>query len=471
MEKTTLIQVYSTLNPTEHAQFKRYIASPFFNTNQNLVKLANEISAYLNKKRKFKDKSDLYKHLFQNEKYNDLKIRHLFSDLLKLLKSFMAYQVFEKNPIEQQMVLLKNYRDRHLNKQFEKTMKHMDTLLEKHPYRDTEFYRNHYILEAEQNVFLEENMSRSTEPNLQKTMNALDVMYIVNKLRYACHMLNYVNVMQADYQLLLIKEIMTFVRNNAYENIPAIGIYYQILNTFESPEKEENYFKLKYLINEHTRSFPSSEALIIYNFAMNYCVGRINEGDNKYLNEIFDLYKTALQESIIFKQGVLSPWYYKNITVVGLRLGEYKWVKEFLQKYKTSLPEYYQENAYTYNLAKYYFYREKYTEVIKLLHEVEYQDIFYSLDSKAMLLKTYYELDELDAFESLADSFKVYLRRKKNLSDSHRRNYLNLVKYVQKLYQMIPEDQIALQKLQSKIKQAKHLADKNWILLKLNELM
>jgi len=88
-----------------------------------------------------------------------------------------------------------------------------------------------------------------------------------------------------------------------------------------------------------------------------------------------------------------------------------------------------------------------------------------------MLLKTYYELDELDAFESLADSFKVYLRRKKNLSDSHRRNYLNLVKYVQKLYQMIPEDQIALQKLQSKIKQAKHLADKNWILLKLNELM
>jgi len=471
MQKTTLFQVYASLKPGEFSQFRRFINSPFFNTNQNLVKLSDELSSYFNGKRKFKDKAGLYKKLYPDENYDDLKLRHLFSDLLKLLKLFMAYQVFEKNPIDQQMILLKNYRERHLVKLFEKTMKQMDILQEKHPYRDTEFYRNHYILEAEKNSFLEENMSRSIEPNLQNTMDALDVMYIVNKLRYACHMLNYVNVMQADYQLLLIKEIMIHVRENGYEHIPAIGIYYQILNTFEHPENEENYFKLKYLINEHTKSFPAAEALIIYNFAMNYCVGRINEGDNKYLNEIFDLYKTALKKSIIFKQGVLSPWYYKNITVVGLRLGEFKWVKEFLKEYKKILPADYRENAFTYNLAKYYFYREKYNQVIKMLHEVEYQDIFYSLDSKAMLLKTYYELDELDAFESLADSFKVYLRRKKNLSENHRRNYLNLIKFIQKLYRLMPGDREALLKLQLQINQARHLADKNWILLKLNELL
>jgi len=470
MEKTTLFQLYASLTNKESKQFARYISSPFFNTNQTVIELNHLLAGHVHGRKKLKSKEDLYDKLFPGQAYNDLRLRHIFSDLLKLLKSFLAYKVFEESPLEQQMVLLRSYRQRDLHKQFEKTLNQLENLQNSHPYRDTEYFRTRYIIEAEKNLYLEEKMQRSIEPNLQKTMDALDTMYIVNKMRYACHMLNYVNVMQADYQLFLIREIMDHVRENKYNDIPAIGIYYQILNTFEKPEQEENYFRLKHLINEHSDKFPPGEALIIYNFAMNYCVSRINEGDIKYLSEIFELYKTALERGIIFKNGQLSPWYYKNITVVGLRLGEYDWVYRFLNQYRHYLPPDYEDNAYTYNLAKYYFYKEDYEKVIELLREVEYQDIFYSLDSKAMLLKTYYELDETDAFESLADSFRVYLRRKKNLSENHRRNYLNLIKFIQKLYRTYPGDKERLQKLIQQIHNARHLADKSWVLMKAEEL-
>jgi len=103
-----------------------------------------------------------------------------------------------------------------------------------------------------------------------------------------------------------------------------------------------------------------------------------------------------LEKELIFNEGELSPWVFKNIVLSGLRLGEYDWTEKFIKDYKERLPDESKNNAVTFNLAQLYFFKKDHDKVIRLLHQVEYEDPAYNLNSKIMLIATYYETDELE---------------------------------------------------------------------------
>ena len=86
-----------------------------------------------------------------------------------------------------------------------------------------------------------------------------------------------------------------------------------------------------------------------------------------------------------------------------------------------------------------------------------------------MLLKTYYELEEILAMDSLIDSFRIYLRRNKLISKEVKQRYLNVLRFVKKLSNT-PNDVAAIEKVKKQIHDCKALADKNWILEKVEEL-
>ena len=108
-------------------------------------------------------------------------------------------------------------------------------------------------------------------------------------------------------------------------------------------------------------------------------------------------------------KGELLPWDYKNMVAAGLRCEAYAWVAEFLQVYNEKLPAGFRENALHYNLAKLAFAKQNYKKVLENLQNVEYEDVFYALDSRWTLIKTYYHLDEYDATEAQIDTFRIFL--------------------------------------------------------------
>ncbi|MEZ5056131.1 MAG: hypothetical protein R2879_03750 [Saprospiraceae bacterium] len=65
--------------------------------------------------------------------------------------------------------------------------------------------------------------------------------------------------------------------------------------------------------------------------------------------------KLLLEKEIIFSDGYLNEWHFKNIVTIGSRLKETDWVKEFLENYKEKLHPSIAENAYSYNLAYLYY--------------------------------------------------------------------------------------------------------------------
>ena len=122
------------------------------------------------------------------------------------------------------------------------------------------------------------------------------------------------------------------------------------------------------------------------------------------------------------------------------------------------------DNAWRYNLAFFYFQQEKYKSAMQLLIQVEFKDTLNNLDARRMLLKSYFELGEYDALDSLLDSFSRYINRQKELG-YHKDNYLNLIRFVKKVIHT--NDKEKLEKLKISILNTSALAEKEWLLEKI----
>jgi hypothetical protein len=122
------------------------------------------------------------------------------------------------------------------------------------------------------------------------------------------------------------------------------------------------------------------------------------------------------------------------------------------------------------NLAQLYFYKSDYPKVISLLSKVDYEDITYNLNSKTLLMASYFELDEIEALNSLLDTFRVYLNRNKNIPEIRRKHYLNTINIVRKLAKIKSGDKKEVEKLEKEIESTQGIVSKNWILEKLTVL-
>jgi uncharacterized protein YehS (DUF1456 family) len=103
---------------------------------------------------------------------------------------------------------------------------------------------------------------------------------------------------------------------------------------------------------------------------------------------------------------------------------------------------------------------------MRLLRLVEFNDVLNNLDARRMLLRSYFELNEFTALDSLLDSFKAYLRR---MTDHgyHRDNYLNLVRFVKKMMKVDRGNNKALAAIKAEIEKTEQVAEKEWLIGKL----
>ncbi len=136
------------------------------------------------------------------------------------------------------------------------------------------------------------------------------------------------------------------------------------------------------------------------------------------------------------------------------------------------------ENAYRYNLANLNYSRKLYEEALELLRDVEFTDIYYKLGSRSLLLKIFYEMDETESLFSLLESFKIFVKRSKQISGYQKEIHLNLLKSARKLYRIkvrLPHYRKALlrnqfKNLELKIQEKPQIANVNWLKEKMEEI-
>jgi hypothetical protein len=101
-----------------------------------------------------------------------------------------------------------------------------------------------------------------------------------------------------------------------------------------------------------------------------------------------------------------------------------------------------------------------------LLQQVELEDPLNNLHARRMLVRSYFELGEQDALESLLQSFGAYLNRQKNLG-YHQALNLNFVRFMLRLLRQWPLEEGNRLLLQKELAAEKQVAEREWLMEKL----
>lgn len=473
MQNSKLYSILEYFDKYEQNRLRKFIISPYFNKNDAIIALFDLLIEHLNScKEADLSKEELWSRIYDNDIYDDVLFRKNCSDLLKLIESYLAQQVYEKNPIHKANFLIEAVGSRKMNKLFNTSIKTAKRLSDHQIYRTTDYYLGQYQMERNLYDLKELGHDRTTKKNVEAILNNLDRFYLAEKLRYSCTVLSQQVLVSLEYKLLFIDEILLHIKRYGYEDVPPIAIYNQIYLTNAESDNTDHYFKLMDLLERYGDLFPKEEAEFIYGFALNYCIQKLNKGSQMFLEEYFNVFVILLEKELLLNDGELSPWHFKNIITIALRLGKTSWTENFINSYKNLLPVTLRDNAVSFNLAQLYFMQKKYDEVVSLLQTVDYEDLTYNLNSKSILLMTYFETDEIEPLYSLMDSFRTYLNRHKNFSASRRILYTNLIKFTKQLTRIMPGDKKAIEKLKAEVAKAeeKGIASITWLKEKIAEL-
>lgn len=463
-----LLSIINSFSKVELNRLSKFIESPYFNSNSEISDLYKLIISRFEKGLEF-TKEDLWSSFKMNEEFNSLKLRKVSSDLLKLVEQYLSQEIYEKNDLLKANFLLNSVSNRELKKLYSTSLSNAYRVSGKSRYKESQFYLYQYQREKSIYELRKSDLDRSSSSNLKEIIDNLDYFYLAEKMRYLCEILIRENVISMEYEILFRDEIIKHLEKYGYRDVPLVSIYYQMYLTLN--EDEDSYYKLKSLLVKYIEIFPQYEAREIYTSVINYCIKKINIGDDNFLNEFIQLNETLLEKNII-ADNELSPWRFKNIVTVGLKLSKFEWVENFIEKYKNKIPLEYRDNAITFNTAQLYFYQKKYKDLLPLLLQVEYEDFTYSYNSKLYTVITYYELQEEEALESFVDSYKVYIRRQKSISDKRKSKILNFLNYTKKLLRYkSKKNHVGLTKMESEIKRNKETVATEWLLEKIDQLL
>ena len=382
--------------------------------------------------------------------------------LTKVIEKYLAYQEFFS---DQPMVKIKiavAYRKRELEKHFHTAIQEAEKVQKKAPFQHAAYFKNRYERQLEKYNFTSQGTRRGSD-NFHDIVYNFDIFFLSTKLRQGCISLSLQSLSSTEEELSMLPETLHLVHQKGMLNIPAISIYYYCYHALAYLDQEIYFQQFKELLFEHGIKFPVNEIQDLYLLAINYCIRRLNEGKKRFAQEGLELYKAGLESKVLLNNGTLSIFAYRNIIAMGLIVKDYEWVENFLYTYKSALDIRYRENIFNFNLARLEYTRKNYDLAIGLLNQANYQDLLLNLSAKAMALKIYFELGEFRLLDSHLHSMKAYLIRKKIIG-YHRTNYLNLIRYTQKLIGLNFYDKEAVENLRKNIEQEKSISEREWLL-------
>ncbi|MEL6862902.1 MAG: hypothetical protein AAFP19_00725 [Bacteroidota bacterium] len=474
MKNSQLCGLLKLLNTRERRRFRAYVHSPFFNKHQKTRELGDYLLPFApDFDQPSLTKKAVFAHLFPDEPYKEAVLNNLISDLLQLLYGYLAYKGYERHPQQERHYLLEELLIRDLPSHFERASRRFRQIQEKTPYRNFQYHHYQYLLHQQLDQYLLSQSKRRYDENLQLESDELDLYYMSNKLRIACDMTSRNRVIKAGYDCQFIQPVIAYYEANQerLSQYPALVVYYTALQLIQAPDIEAHYLQLKSVLNEHGDCLPNAELWTLYNYALNYCILRINSGMSTYYQEVLELYKLLLDRGLLFQNGYLTQWTYKNITTAGLRLKEYDWTRQFIEEFKSLLLPEEQENAYSYNLATFYYAQKAYSAALQQLHDVEFTDTSYHLGAKIIQLKSYYELEETEAFFSLIEAFKKYILRNRELADYRKKANAHFLDLAKRIYRLkinrktlsTAAYQQRQRSIRERMSELQPIANKNWL--------
>lgn len=462
MLDSRLHNLIKKLTKKEKTKLKQFLASPFFNKRADLPHLF-----LLLEQGQVTTKEAAFAKIYPKEAFNDAKMRLCMSLLFQQIEQFLVIQDFlaDGNKVEHANRLVHLYMEKDLPKHTETAIKNATTKLEKTVVRNAVFFDKKQALAYE--IFQKtDRQTTETETQLNEISNALDIGFILKKLKLAGVNLTLQSVYGVSSEIHFLTECLAHIEKHNLLKIPAVAVYYHCFQFLKNPEEATHFQQFKQLLFKHYSCFSESELSDLLIASINFCMKQYNSGNRDFLESHLELYQFGFKNDIFLVHGKLSRYTYQNAVTFGLILKAYDWVKDIVENYKNYLPKQYQESTYSFNAARLYYEQNNKNEALTLLQKADSRDVLLSVSAKMLQLQIYYELEEFDLLDSHIKATQTYIRRKK-IMGYHREIYSNSLKFAQKLIDLNPFDKSERIQLKKDILATKVLAEREWLLRQL----
>jgi hypothetical protein len=470
MRNSQLFHIFSALSKKEVRELRKWLLSPIHNQRDDVYQLFEYLSQHLGEEKdKLLTKERLFAKIFPKETFDDARLRQTMHFLQTAIEEYFFYIKIREEPFRETITLVNVYHERKLDKLYEKAIKKLEDEYEAFPFKDDEHLEKGYLIVKEKSNRINEK-TRATKLHYQEMSDSLENTFIARKIKLACVMLSHQRVYKTEYDLGLIDALMEYVSNKKeLLDIPIIKVYYHLYNLFRYPNEETHYFEMKQALKGYNRLFKPAERSDLHLIAINYCIGKMNTGVQKFLREAFEMYQEGIESHFLIINGVLNHLDFRNIVSIGTTLKEFDWVSNFIEQYQQYLAPDYRDNFVQFSLCKLYFEMGHYDKAQSLLIQFDIDDLLINLSAKSMLVRIYYELNEINALESLLDSLRTYVNRNKAIA-YHKNNVNLLIRYMKKLTKLNTYDKDHKEKLREELVTAPSFPEKNWILKQLDAL-
>jgi hypothetical protein len=478
---STLFQTLKKLNTKDRKRLGQLVASPFFNQRPELIRLyavlndaIEQAAVSVNRPQIAKmDDQQVWEQVFLEPNaakkaatpppFDDKKLRYMLSWLLELVRQFIRQEALQSEPHMADLLLQKGLYKREMTELLQKEHQQHRSALAANTQQDGAWYWHDY-----QHKQLALDMAivgnRTQMPDMVPIQQSITTYYLIEMLRHTIASLTNGSILAAtpaqnfDHIFALIHTYPTLAET------PAIAVYHSACQLLLAPPDSETEFETwKTTITQHQSAISSAELRNIYLLGINFCIKRMNSGKKLYIREAFTLYQTAIAADLLRENGWITAHTYKNIIRIGTALEEHAWTEWFSESQRLSLHPRERDDMYHYNRAYLLFHKQEYDKAMPLLQRINLQDTLNNLDARRMLARSYYQLREYQALESLLVSFQAYVKRQKN-TGYHAEMYLNFIAQLRRVLQLEHMTSAQKTKLRAEIEQINPIADKVWLL-------
>ncbi|HMQ68923.1 MAG TPA: hypothetical protein PKA90_07905 [Ignavibacteria bacterium] len=481
MDESNFIKLLKTFSPDEFKDFFLLVKSPFFNREKVLIRFSELLKKYYPDFNEINlDKRKIFVKLFPGKKYNDALLRNTVSDMVKLAEEYLKIIQMRKDPFYEQYNLLKELTNRKQQKLFKMNFRKAEKILKETGIADEIYYQNSFLLEDEHRRNIVVNSSRILfkDDNMDKHAYFHNLHFIIENIKIYAILLNQSkHTYDHKFDFRFYEYLRKYIEENIafYKHIPYIIIFYNCVMIFLTGEK--TYFdELKLLVKKHYSKLTLTDRKNMFIVLTNHCNTQIKSGNDDFKGELFEINMEMLKTKAYLEgNDFMAHYIYNAIAVNAINYEKTDWADKFVERYRTMLHSDFRESSYNYCKALITLEKGKPDESLGYLSRVEALDIFFKLFINSTLLKIYFRKNEYEAFLSLVDSFRHFLKRNKELRNADRVQYNNFIFYIKKIFTIkskhgkkeISEYLI----LKDKIERINETVHKDWLIKILNELI
>jgi hypothetical protein len=439
-----LFNLLSKFSKKEWNEFGDFLASPYFVKGRDYSALYSFLKKSFQKPVHSPDIiSDAILKKFKNTLISQ-SLENRLSEINKLAEKFLLQKNFENNQINAYSLLYKELIDRELFVNFSTSFStNRDKLLPKNMDDLIPYSR---IIQAEGFYQRHKQNYKTTFSLFCKQGDCLTAFYL-DRLLYFATDFYFSDIYGEKYEAKRIKKIINDVDFDSFfklvtpddsEFYKIVLLRYHVYNSIVNPDNHslidvaEEYY-------EKTKEGISLDAKIDYFQKMqaNF-INLINKGKHEFLKKLFDLMKARLDDGDTINFSLLDypASEFRDIVIIGLRVHEYKWVENFINKYSGLLPSSFRKEEKTLALIRLHYEKKDFLGVLFLIKKRKpSKKHVYNIDVYKYKLMTNYELNYFDDIELTVNNLKGYLKNE-GLIETQKKGALSFIQTLKRLIKL-----------------------------------